>query len=268
MKTKIFRKLLVYFFLALISSYSAFTAGIRTLVSEYGYIESQKGIFYEFTVPENAVMIKIECSTSMEYTSKMIFGVCSSESDARQFYSRGRYHCHPGTYEVNAQGYIIRLEDLLPGKTYYFVAYNDSYGILSASEYEIETEISALVHSGWLGVTCSDIEAYYNYDYRALVKDKLFVSGPYGYEPTIRGVAVAHVMPGSPADSCGLKMDDIIVVIDGVNVDMSNFLDIMNETVVNQIITVGIRRFENDDWTYKTVRCQLSEVPSGFWPAF
>ena len=259
----LFRFLLAVLFLAVISALPVFAQAVS--LGEYsGYVESKKGLYLKFSIPENAVgassgaWISINCSTSMEYTSKMIFGVCSTEEDARNFYSQGRYHCHPGSYEEYVQEYHKELDGFIPGKTYYFVAYNDSYGILSASEYEIEVSIGAYVESGFLGVTCDDIGSYYDYNYRELVRDKLFENGPDGYRPIISGVAVAYVYPGSPAELCGIKIDDIIVSIDGVSVSAAiQLMDVMLKTVPKQTITVGIRRFQDGNWTYQTVRCRL-----------
>ena len=135
------------------------------------------------------------------------------------------------------QAYYDRdLENLTPDRTYYFVAYNDSYGFFSTSEYQIEVEIYCSVNCGWLGTKECEIESYYNYDYRQMIKDKLIEWGQ-DYKPLVKGVIVTFVYPDSPADLCGIKAEDIICRFGGVDIadiygwgDREKFWDLLEQT--------------------------------------
>ena len=270
-------KKIIHTFLSMLSLLvlSAFPVFAKDLVSESTYIKAQGGLYWAFTVPEQGIdYLIITCTTSMEYTSKMMFGVCQTESDASRFYSQGRYACLPGTYLSDAQGYTVQLEGLTPGKTYYFVAFNDSYGIFSASGYDIEVNIFASVKCGWLGLGNHfvNIGEYYDYDYRQMVKDKLIETGAHDYIPLVQGVIVTFVYPDSPADLCGIKADDIITSFGGVDLNdnkydydgshcREQFCDLLDQTIPGGTYTIKLMRFEDGVWKQKIVNATLIERP-------
>src|SRR5262249_23694251 len=73
----------------------------------------------------------------------------------------------------------------------------------------------------------------------------------------VRGAVVSEVSPGSPAEKAGVKRGDVIVSVDGVNVDDGNTLrNRIASTRPGATVTLGCVR----DGGQKTVRVELREL--------
>ena len=131
--------------LASLVSVCAF-ASVEQLVSEDAYIRTQEGLCWEFTVPENTEKVVIMCATDAKFTSKMTFAVVDTPGDAKNFCNGGEYSYLKGTYKTKATTYDLTLRDLVPGRTYWFCAWNGALGIFSAKQYKIQASIVAFVH--------------------------------------------------------------------------------------------------------------------------
>ena len=127
--------------IAIFISFCAFAQ--EPLLHEESYIHNQEGLYWEFKVPYYSEYIKIDCSTSAEFSWKMKFAIVPTKEDAINFCAGQNFNCIKGTYKKKAQNYSIIVKDLVPGKTYYFCAFNDTYGFTAASQYKIISEIIA-----------------------------------------------------------------------------------------------------------------------------
>lgn len=113
------------------------------ILYEESYIRNQEGLYWEFKVPVYSEYIKIDCSTSAEFSWKMKFVVVPTKEDAIKFCAGKNCYYIAGTLKKKAQNYSVVVKDLEPGKTYYFCAYNDTLGITAASQYKIIPTIIA-----------------------------------------------------------------------------------------------------------------------------
>ena len=122
---------------ALFITFYAFAVESKTILYEETYINNQEGLYWEFTVPKNSEAISIDCSTSAEFSWKMKFVLVPTKEDAIKFCAGQGCSYIKGTYTEKAQKYSICRDDLEPGQTYYFCAFNDTYGITAAKQYKI-----------------------------------------------------------------------------------------------------------------------------------
>lgn len=113
------------------------------LLYDESYIHNQEGLYWEFKVPEYSECIKIDCSTSAVFSWKMKFVIVPTKKDAIYFCAGQHFNYVDGTYKIKAQNYSIILNNLVPGTTYYFCAFNDTYGFTAASYYKIVPVITA-----------------------------------------------------------------------------------------------------------------------------
>lgn len=67
----------------------------------------------------------------------MKFAIVATKEDAINFCADKNCYYITGTYKEKAQDYLVTVKDLQPGKTYYFCAFNDTYGFTAASQYKI-----------------------------------------------------------------------------------------------------------------------------------
>lgn len=107
------------------------------ILDEESYIHNQEGLYWAFTVPYYSEYIKIDCSTSAEFSWKMKFVIVPTKEDAINFCAGKSFNYIKGTYKKRAQNYSVTVKDLEPRKTYYFCAFNDTYGFTAASQYKI-----------------------------------------------------------------------------------------------------------------------------------
>ena len=73
----------------------------------------------------------------------MKFVIVPTKEDAINFCAGKSFNYIKGTYKKRAQNYSVTVKDLEPRKTYYFCAFNDTYGFTAASQYIIISEIIA-----------------------------------------------------------------------------------------------------------------------------
>lgn len=75
------------------------------------------------------------------------------------------------------------------------------------------------------------------------------------------GVAVRYVERGSPADSVGLRIDDILVEVDGHRIDgTTHLMDVI--ALIKSGATVSLRYWRNDEFV--TSQVTLARRPNGF----
>lgn len=115
------------------------------LVDEKGVISDNQCYYWKFTVPENSEYIEIICKSDAILHSIMSFAVVATEDDVNKFdrYCRGydeTFYYITGTYKRNVQTYSVKLQDLVPGETYYFCAFK-GFALFARGQYEIETTI-------------------------------------------------------------------------------------------------------------------------------
>ena len=113
------------------------------LVDEECYIKNQQGLYWTFTVPEDADSVSIECDSSAEFSWKMDYAVFNSLDDVKKFYNGEEFRCIVGSYVTKTQDYSMELKNLTPGETYYFCAVNRTKGITAAKQYKLQVKIIA-----------------------------------------------------------------------------------------------------------------------------
>lgn len=123
------------------------TANYRdpVLVDEKGIIRDNQCYYWKFIVPEDSECIEIKCTTDAILHYVMTFAVVCTEDDISKFQKycnehNGSFDCIPGSYKNSAQSYYVKLQDLIPGETYYFCAFKGS-SFLGRIQYEIDTTI-------------------------------------------------------------------------------------------------------------------------------
>ena len=77
------------------------------LLYEESYIHNQEGLYWEFKVPYYSEYIKIDCSTSAEFSWKMKFVIVPTKEDAINFCAGQNFNYIKGTYKKKAQNYIV-----------------------------------------------------------------------------------------------------------------------------------------------------------------
>ncbi|MBR0098100.1 MAG: hypothetical protein IJJ71_11970 [Treponema sp.] len=134
-------KKLFAIFIATLIGFCAFAQ--ETLVLEKSYIQNQEGLYWEFTVPPYSQYIKVDCSTSAEFSWKMSFAVVPSKEDVIKFCANRQFSYVAGSYKKKGQDYSVILKDLTPGETYYFCAFNGTMGFTAAKQYTIVPTVTA-----------------------------------------------------------------------------------------------------------------------------
>ena len=65
------------------------------------------------------------------------------------------------------------------------------------------------------------------------------------------GDLVVQVVPNSPADKAGIKVNDIIVKIDDISIADNSVLNVLSNYKVGQVVNIELARPEKQDATYK-----------------
>ena len=112
----------------------------------------------------------------------------------------------------------------------------------------------------------SDHFSWITDDFEALMSEIEGISVSMGYSPSFGrytnsdGVfmIVEYVIPGSPADSAGLKRGDIIVSINGIDLDIDNYYDLYKLTSYS--VTYGVLTDDGIAKTDSTVSMVAQEV--------
>lgn len=116
------------------------------LVDEAVSIKDGEYYYWEFTVPKESGGVTINCVTDATLRNIMSFAVVSSEDAIEKFVNnclgkKESFHYMPGSYKTNEKNYSMSLNNLKPGKTYYFCAYKEG-AFFSSTEYFIQTIIT------------------------------------------------------------------------------------------------------------------------------
>ncbi len=145
---------------------------------------------------------------------------------------------------INSRGEAVGINTALFSKTGGYMGIGFAIPINMAKSIEQQLQKHGKVHRGWLGVVIQDVN-------KELARS-------FGLKEA-RGVLISEVQPDSPAEAAGIKRDDIIIRLNGEEIDDAS--DLRNKVALlrpESTASVSVLR----DGKEKKIRVAIGQRPS------
>ncbi|MDP6776732.1 MAG: PDZ domain-containing protein, partial [Candidatus Latescibacteria bacterium] len=132
---------------------------------------------------------------------------------------------------VDLHGRVIGVNTAIASQTGGFIGYGFAIPINLAKKVMDDIIAHGRARRGYLGVSLRDVNA--------AIADAVGLDRP-------RGVLIADVLAESPAESAGLKPEDILLSVDGQNVDRPNHVQsLIARKHPDDVVNLKVRRMSN-----------------------